>query len=394
MTVLKVLAHLIAFVNKELIEVRRRPGALLSLVFGPFAIMLIFGLGYSGVRPPLTAALVIPPQWDLQTQVSQAADLAPPGIKIVGVVGTEAEGRQLLQSGAADLLVVAPSNPVQAFKSGQQSVITVEYDTVDPIKGSYAEVAGDQIAAVVNREIIRQAVEQGQQISGVNSGLTKVPADVVAAPTRAQTENLAPTQPRLISFFGPAIAALVLQHMALTLVALSLVRERTTGQIERYRISPVSAVEIILGKLLAYGVLVGALAAGTLALLVYGLQVPMLASPASVATVLALLIVASTAIGLLIGAVSGSESQAVQLSLLALLAAVFFGGLIVPIEQLSQPVATLALLIPVTHAVHLLQELMLQGASEAVGPALALVLIAVGGLTAAWLLMRRSLAPA
>jgi ABC-2 type transport system permease protein len=120
----------------------------------------------------------------------------------------------------------------------------------------------------------------------------------------------------------------------------------------------------------------------------------MLASAAAVAGVLALLILASTAIGLLIGAVSGSESQAVQLSLLALLAAVFFGGLIVPIDQLSQPVATLALLIPVTHAVHLLQELMLNGAPQALGSVFGLVAIAAGGLTAAWLLTRRSLAPA
>ena len=198
----------------------------------------------------------------------------------------------------------------------------------------------------------------------------------------------------MISYFGPAVAALILQHMALTLVALALVRERTSGQIERYRISPVSAFEVILGKLLAYGLIVGVLAAGTLILLVNGLQVPMLASVAAVAGVLALLILASTAIGLLIGAVSGSESQAVQLSLLALLAAVFFGGLIVPIEQLSQPVATLALLIPVTHAVHLLQELMLNGAPQALGSVFGLVAIAAGGFAASWLLMRRSLAPA
>jgi ABC-2 type transport system permease protein len=393
-TLLKVLTHLLAFINKELVEVRRRPGALLSLIFGPFAIMLIFGVGYSGVRPPLTAAVVIPPQWDLQSEVAKAAGQAPAGITIVAIVGTGDEGRQLLDSGRADLLVVAPTNPVEAFRRGQSSVITLEYNTVDPIKASYATVAGDEIAAVVNREIIRQAVAQGQQITGANAGLSSIPADVVAAPVRAQTQNLAPTEPRMISYFGPAVAALVLQHMALTLVALAFVRERTSGQIERLRISPVSAFEVILGKLVAYGLMVGALAAGTLALLVYGLQVPMLANPAAVGTVLALLIVSSTAIGLLIGAVSGSESQAVQLSLLALLAAVFFGGLIVPIEQLSQPVGTLALLIPVTHAVHLLQELMLNGASQALAPALALVLIAAGGLAAAWLLTRRSLAPA
>ena len=72
-------------------------GALLSLVFGPFTIMLVFGLGYSGVRPPLNVAILVPPQWDIQGEIAKAAELAPAGITIVGVVGTEDEGRQLLE---------------------------------------------------------------------------------------------------------------------------------------------------------------------------------------------------------------------------------------------------------------------------------------------------------
>ena len=49
------------FVGKELIEVIRRPGALLSLVLGPFLIMAVFGLGYNGERRPLETVVVIPP---------------------------------------------------------------------------------------------------------------------------------------------------------------------------------------------------------------------------------------------------------------------------------------------------------------------------------------------
>ena len=394
MTIVKFLTHLLAFVGKELIEVRRRPGALLTLIFGPFVIMLIFGAGYSGVRPPFTAAIAVPPQWELADDLASASALAPPGISITHIVGSEEEGRQLLDSGQADLLVIAPPDPVTTFQQGHQSEIRVEFNTVDPIWASYAEVAASEISTAVNREVIKKAVERGQQIAGADPGVNAVPADVVAAPTRGTAVNLAPTPPRLISYFGPAIVSLVLQHMALTLIALALVRERTSGQIERYRIAPVSAMEVILGKLLAYGLLVGAIAAGTLALLVVGLQVPMLASVLAVAGVVALLILASTAIGLLIGALSDSESQAVQLALLALLASVFFGGLIVPVDQLSQPVAALSTIIPVSHAVKLLQELLLTGTVESAFPAIALAAIAAVGLLGSWLLLRRSLAPA
>ena len=49
-----------AFVGKDVIEVVRRPGALFSLIFGPFLIMGLFGLGYSGQYRPLNTVLVLP----------------------------------------------------------------------------------------------------------------------------------------------------------------------------------------------------------------------------------------------------------------------------------------------------------------------------------------------
>jgi hypothetical protein len=44
--------------------------------------------------------------------------------------------------------------------------------------------------------------------------------------------------------------------------------------------------------------------------------------------------------------------------------------------------------------VHLLQELMLNGAAQSLASVAGLLAIATGGLVSAWLLMRRSLAPA
>src|SRR5881392_1813004 len=49
-----------AFISKEVVDVIRRPGALFSLIFGPFLIMGLFGLGYSGQYRPLDTVLVIP----------------------------------------------------------------------------------------------------------------------------------------------------------------------------------------------------------------------------------------------------------------------------------------------------------------------------------------------
>ena len=52
--------RLLAFVGKELVETIRRPGALLSLILGPFLILAVFGVGYSGMRRPLETVVVAP----------------------------------------------------------------------------------------------------------------------------------------------------------------------------------------------------------------------------------------------------------------------------------------------------------------------------------------------
>jgi len=49
-----------SFLGKDVIETVRRPGALFSLIFGPFLIMGLFGIGYSGQYKPLNAVLVVP----------------------------------------------------------------------------------------------------------------------------------------------------------------------------------------------------------------------------------------------------------------------------------------------------------------------------------------------
>src|SRR6266540_5989423 len=59
-----------SFVTKEVIEVVRRPGALFSLIFGPFLIMGAFGLGYSGQYKPLNTVLVVPASAGLPREVS------------------------------------------------------------------------------------------------------------------------------------------------------------------------------------------------------------------------------------------------------------------------------------------------------------------------------------
>jgi ABC-2 type transport system permease protein len=390
---LAVVIRLLAFIGKELVETLRRPGAIISLVLGPFLIMAVFGLGYSGVKRPLETVVVAPPSSGLPADAASYQELAGGGLHIALVTPDRAAGEAELQAGRADVLVIAPEDPETAFRAGQQSVIEVQVDAIDPVEVNYAGFLAAGLASEVNREIIERVAAEGQgyAVAAGEEEATEIPPDVVAAPTRAELVNIAPSTPGVIAYFGPAVLALILQHLAVTLVALSLVRERTTGVIELFRIAPVSTSEVLAGKVLAFGLLGSGIAFITMAMLVYGFGVPMLGSEAVIAGTIVLLLVASLGLGLLIAVVSDSERQAVQLSLLVLLASVFFSGFVLSIEEFTEPVRAIAYLLPVTHGIRLLQDLLLRGDTTQTWEFLALAAIAMVTLTIAWLLLRRSM---
>lgn len=394
MILLQSLTRILAFMGKELVEVLRRPGAVLSLVFGPFVILLVFGTGYEGTRRPLNAEVVIPASSGLPRDASVYQRYEGGGLHLVGLTDDETAATAALANRQLDHVVIAPADLGDNFQAGKQSTIRVEYNIVDPIAASYAGFVAQQLSSEVNRQIIQEAASKGQQYAlqqGAGGEVTRIPPDVIAAPTKTETVNLAPTEPAVIPYFGPAALALILQHMAVTLVALSLVREKTTGRLEVFRVAPVSATEVLLGKLLAYGLLNGVVAAAVVALLVGVLHVPILAGAAMIAGVITLLTVASLALGLAIAALSDTERQAVQLSLLVLLASVFFSGFVLAVDEFLPHAQAIAYALPVTHGIRLLQDLMLRGWTNAWWEANLLVILAAALLVVSWAVLRRTM---
>ncbi len=385
--------RLLALVGKEIVEVVRRPGALASLIFGPFLIMAIFGLGYSGERRPLETVVIVPPSSGLPTDLATYQELAGGGLTIRAIEGDRVAAEAALQDGRLDLVIVAPDDPEARFRDGQQSVFDVVINVVDPVQSSYAGFLANNLASEVNREVLRQAAEEGRGVAA-DAGLIdtgKTPLSVIAEPTRAEIRNIAPVSPGVVAFYGPAVLALVLQHLAVTLVALSLVRERTSGIIEMYRVAPVNAWEVLIGKLLAYLFVGGLIATISVALLQGAFNVPMLGDFGLLAGTIGLVLLASLGLGLAIAVISDSERQAVQLSLLVLLASVFFSGFVLSISEFTAPVRALAHALPVTNGIQLIQDIMLRGAVTAYWPYAVLAVVALITLVFSWLVLRRGM---
>lgn len=395
MSFIKFLVRTFAFTGKEVVETMRRPGAIVSLIVGPFLILLAFGLSYNGVHRVLNAVIVVPAGSGLPSDAASYSAYQTPGVQVTQVTPDESAARAELASGKADMIIIAPSDPKTAFAQGRQSTIQVEYSVVDPIRAANADYLARQVSDEVNREVIKQAATQGEAQGTANGvpGANAIPPAVLAQPTVAQTTNLAPTQPNLISFFGPAAIALILQHIAVTLIALALVRERERGRPEIFRLSPTGTTEIVAGKIVAFLILGSIIASILVASLLLAFHVPILSSFALVALVLFLLLLASLAFGTAIAAVSDSERQTIQLALLMLLTSVFFSGFVLATDEFQALGQGIAAALPVTHGMRLLQDLMLRGVFST-GDALALLLTAVVLFLPSVVLLRRSLVEA
>jgi len=221
---------------------------------------------------------------------------------------------------------------------------------------------------------------------------------VLAAPFYAKPENTAPITVNFTNFYGPGVLVLLLQHIGVTLAALTMVRERLLGTLELFRVSPTSAGEIIAGKYVSFMLLLGVIASVLLLVMSNDLQiegftlslgVPILGDWLALVTSIALVIFASVGLGFFISAISKTESQAVQLSMLVLLTSVFFGGFFLNLQTLWEPVRALSYALPVTYGISLFQDIMLRGVAPNEMTLLWLLGLGVGFGLIGYVLFRR-----
>jgi len=206
--------------------------------------------------------------------------------------------------------------------------------------------------------------------------------NVLVAPFRSKTLNITEANIEPMHFYIPAVIALLLQHLAITLAGLSIVHEKIGGSMELFRAAPVTAFETLTGKFTSYLFIIGVLAAVLTTLVVLVLHMPMLGSWIFYGLVLLALLLASLGIGFHISLAARSHSQAIQYGMLTLLAAIFFSGFFLPLYRLIPPVRIVSWLLPATYGTVLLQDVMLRGEV----PQILLLLALFGFAIILWLL--------
>ncbi len=137
---------------------------------------------------------------------------------------------------------------------------------------------------------------------------------------------------------GPQLVAIFPFTTMFLVTSITMLRERTSGTLERLMTLPVSRGDLLGGYQLAFGIaatvqatITAAIALGPLGLNVAGSSLALIASAIVVAQL-------GTALGLLVSAFARTEFQAVQFLPLTILPQFLLCGVIVPVDQMRSPV--------------------------------------------------------
>ena len=279
-------------------------------------------------------------------------------------------------------------------ESGVQANLAPELSAVhsagarvlDALSGAEQAFQTGEVTAQVER--LNDAIGELDNLRLTIRVFADTPAEDIIAPIKQSHTNLRGSPYSLVVFYAPAVLALLVQQLAITLASLGVVRERQMGAFEMFRVSPLGLSQILFGKALAY-TLFATIAGIVLRALMTLLTVPFPAYPLQYLALLVMLSVASVGVGMLISAASRTDAQAIQLTMLVLLLSVFFTGFFLPMSGFALPARIIGMLIPMTHAMKGFRELSLSGTTLDSGVWVGLALITLLSYGTVALVMRR-----
>src|SRR5262245_39448708 len=254
---------------------------------------------------------------------------------------------RLIDGGAAKVGIVIP--PDFGRQLTRQNVsVQVIVDASDPQVATSAMNAAAAIGAQRSLEMLTQTVE------GTVLRRGGAPVDVRVR---------AWYNPDRVSaiFIVPGLIGALLMQTTVSVMAITVVREREKGTLEALVVSPIRRWELLLGKivpnlLVAYGQM-------TMALIVAHVvfDVPIRGSLPLLYGLSAIFMFGTLGIGIFVSAASRTVPQAMQLAFLTFLPSIYLSGLLFPVEGMPPAAQYLANVIPLTYFLKIVRGIVLKG---------------------------------
>ncbi|MGW1445277.1 ABC transporter permease [Serratia rhizosphaerae] len=258
---------------------------------------------------------------------------------------SEQEAEKAFVRGDVIFIVTIPADFSQKILRGEKPQLLIQSDAIDPIAG------GNALSAIAQASKNMFQYDLPESLRG-----------------REGTENFELVVHRMFNPEGitqyntiPGIIGSILSTTMILMTALAITRERESGAIENLLVSPVTGLEVIVGKITPY-VLIGMFQSVMILLCaVYLFNIPLLGNVFLLLTVLTVYIFLCLSVGITISSIAQSQLQALQMSSFYFIPSVLLSGFISPFISMPAWAQAIGSCLPLTYFIRLIKGVMLKG---------------------------------
>jgi ribosome-dependent ATPase len=309
-----------AYARRETMELLRDPIRLTFAFFGPLILMIAFGYGISlDVEHLRFAAFDQDRTPESRTLIDSFASI-PRYFVEQPPVGTTDELDRRFRSGELQVAVEIPPGFGRDLASGRAPEVAVWLDGNMPFR---AETTKGYVTALALR-YVQDLIAQ------------RAPSSRATTPVNFETRFRYNQSFESVNAMVPSVIMLMLILIPAIMSTIAVVREKETGSIANFRSTPITKFEFLFGKQLPY-IAVAMISFVLLVLLaVFLFRVPVKGSLLMLVVGTLFYVAATTGFGQLVSTFTRTQVTAVfATSILSIIPAVNFSGLLVPVSSLS-----------------------------------------------------------
>ncbi len=336
----KSLKRIGALVRKESTQVIRDRRTLVLTLVTPIMMLFLFAYAVTLTVDHLPMA-VADMSMDTRSQAFIDALTVSGFFDVAMHVQNETEVIQAIDEGKVRVGVVIPPDFAAQVERGEaQALIIIDGSDSFTVQSGYSAAI-----AIAQSQSIELLMEKAARLGAAGLGTLPVESLPIETATRVLYN---PNMDGMV-FAVPAIAAMLLQFVAINLTAMSVVREYEWGTIEQLLITPIRPIELMIAKIVPNIVVTVVDTALIVLTGIYWFGVPFRGDPWLFIWLSLLFVVSGLGLGLLISTITRSQNEAQQIAFVLLLLAVLLTGFIYPMEPMPAGVRFVGNLIPLTY---------------------------------------------
>jgi len=331
-------------VRKEFLELRQNPRLFGLVIIAP--ILQLTMLGYAATTDVKDVPVVVadgdrsPASRELIARFDASRNFT-----VIDTVTTAEEIEPYLERGRAWIALSIPTGYGADIKAHRPVTVQVVADGTDSNSTTVALGYTSSLIGAYAQDLVAEQ-------SGTPAG----------GPIDARLRVWFNPQLESRFFMIPGVLALVLLVITTNLASMAIVRERELGTLEQLNVTPLRRWELIVGKLLPYGVIGLIDVVLVVAVAVFWFEVPLRGSLLLLFAMCLLYVLCTLALGLFVSTISETQQQAMMTATFFFLTPMLYlSGFVFPIENMPRVIQPFTYLIPLRYFLVIVRGIFLKG---------------------------------